>query len=262
MKKPLLSEMTLREKIGQMLMPHGRDIYCRDTGKEKDAFCERADLSDRRSEDELAAHLKKENFGACRVDETDIFRAMNPEGSDEKINASAYRAFLAKQDAWGTVPTLMAGEFSYDGIGGLFAGMTVLPPPLAVGAADSTELARALGAQLAKEMRLVGANLLLGPEVNICHRFSSNMMRTFVPDDASRMACLAEAYIKGVQENGVAVSVRHFPGGDRYDYRDPDVSPTVISSTLEEWERRTPPSTPRSSACATAPLPPSLSGGT
>ena len=27
MKKPLLSEMTLREKIGQMLAPHHWDVY-------------------------------------------------------------------------------------------------------------------------------------------------------------------------------------------------------------------------------------------
>ena len=63
MKKPLLSEMTLREKIGQMLLPHQPDIYCRDSGGEKDVFCERTDFSDLRSEDELGAYLKKENFG-------------------------------------------------------------------------------------------------------------------------------------------------------------------------------------------------------
>ena len=62
MKKPLLSELSLREKIGQMLMPHQHDVYCRDAGEAADVFCEREDLSDLRTEEELGAYLKKENF--------------------------------------------------------------------------------------------------------------------------------------------------------------------------------------------------------
>lgn len=235
MKKPLPSEMTLREKIGQMLLPHQQDIYCRDAGGEKDAFCERTDFSDLRSEDELGAYLKKENFGAFRVDETDVFKAIHSGDCGEKADAAEYRRFIEKQNAYGTVPALTAGDFSFYGVGPLFDETTSVPSPLAVGAANSSELAYALGACVAKEMRFVGGNWLFGPSVDICHRFSSNMMKTLVPDDASRLAELAKAYMQGVQENGVAVAVKHFPGGDRYDYRDPDVSPTVISSTMDEW---------------------------
>lgn len=51
--------MTLREKIGQMLLPHQHDIYCRESGDERDAFCERTDFSDLKSETELAHIWKK-----------------------------------------------------------------------------------------------------------------------------------------------------------------------------------------------------------
>ena len=238
MKKPLLSEMTLREKIGQMLLPHQHDIYCRESGDERDAFCERTDFSDLKSETELAAYLEKENFGAFLIDETAVFKAMHPDAHDAKsdrLNAETYRNFIKKQSAYGKIPALTAGDFSFYGVGPFFQGMTSVPAPLALGAANSLEPAYALGACVAKEMRFVGANWLFGPSVDICHRFNSNIMNTAVPDDASRLAELTRAYVKGVQDGGVAVAIKHFPGGDRYDYRDPDVSPTVISSTMEEW---------------------------
>ena len=240
MKKALLSEMTLREKIGQMLLPHQHDIYCCDMGGERDAFCKRTDFSDLRSEEELSAYLKKENFGAFLADETAVFKAMHPDAYDatrDKSDAAAYRSFIKKQSAYGKIPALAAGDFSFYGVGPYFDGMTSVPSPLAVGAANSAELAYELGACVAKEMRLVGANWLFGPDVRIAHQFGNAMMTAFASHDTARLVRLAKAYVKGAEENGVAVAIKHFPGGDRYDYRDPDISPTVISSDKEEWWR-------------------------
>ena len=234
MKKPLLSELSLREKIGQMLMPHTHDVYCRDAEKVSDVFCEREDLSDFRAEEELSAYLKKENFGAFRVDETDVWKAKNP---DKAIDSALVKNFITKQSAMGAIPALTAGDFSFTGAADIIPDLSFLPAPLAVGAADSEELAYALGASLAKEMRLAGANLLLGPDVRIAHQFGTAMMTAFAPHDTARLVRLAKAYIKGATENGVAVALKHFPGGDRYDYRDPDISPTVISSDMDEWWR-------------------------
>ena len=234
MKKPLLSEMTLREKIGQMLMPYGRNVYCRDAGEAIDVFCEREDMTDLRTEEELGAYLKKENFGAFRADERDAFLAKYPsDGGD----LSAHRSHVEALCAYGNLPALTAGDFSFTGLGGTFSELTTLPAPLAVGAADSEELAYALGGQLAKEMRLAGANWLFGPDVRIAHQFGTAMMTAFAPHDTARLTRLAKAYIKGFTDNGAAVAIKHFPGGDRYDYRDPDVSPTVISNDREEWWR-------------------------
>ena len=236
MKKPLLSELPLREKIGQMLMPHQTDVYLQDAGDVTDVFCEREDLTALRTEQARDAYLKRENFGAFRVDKTEMFAAL---GAKEKgkINAAKYKDFLAKQNAACPLPALMAGDFSFTGLGSLFSDLTTLPSPLALGAANETELAYALGASLAKEMRLVGANWLFGPDVRIAHQFGTATMTAFAPHDVDRLVRLAGAYVKGVEENGVAVAVKHFPGGDRYDYRDPDISPTVISSDMNEWWR-------------------------
>lgn len=234
MEKPLLSELSLREKIGQMLMPHQHDVYCRDAGAAADVFCEREDLSDLRTEEELGAYLKKENFGAFRVDETDVLRAKNPE---KAISSAIVKEFITKQSAMGAIPALSVGDFSFTGAADVLSDLSLLPAPLAVGAADDETLAYALGASLAKEMRLAGANWLLGPDVRIAHQFGTAMMTAFAPHDTARLVRLAKAYIKGAMENGVAVALKHFPGGDRYDYRDPDVSPTVISSDMEEWWR-------------------------
>ena len=105
MKKPLLSEMTLREKIGQMLMPYVRNVYCRETGEVADVFGERENMTDLRTEEELGAYLKKENFGAFRADETDAFWAKYPcDGGD----ASAHKSHVEALCGSGTVPALAA----------------------------------------------------------------------------------------------------------------------------------------------------------
>ena len=40
-----------------------------------------------------------------------------------------------------------------------------------------------------------------------------------------------------MQKNGVASAVKYFPGQDRFDYRDAHLSPKVISTELDEWEK-------------------------
>ena len=77
MKKPLLSEMTLREKIGQMLAPMHWDVY----GKDEKAY----DYS-QSNIDEVKALYEKEQFGVIRGEQVGVFYA-DPEnnGKVEKV---------------------------------------------------------------------------------------------------------------------------------------------------------------------------------
>lgn len=240
MKKPQLSELTLREKIGQMLLPYQYHIYCYEDKSVKDIYDEKTNFTNLKSEQEVIDYIQKENFGTYYVEQTNFLRVTHPELTDAteyKVNSETYKEYMRKQDFYGKIPALMSGDFEGAGAGNRFEDLSVVCPPLAVGATNSEEMAYELGASIAKELRCAGANWRWAPVVDICHRFGLGSMRTFSPDDPDKLIRLANAHIKGMQDNGVAATAKHFPGGDRFDYRDSHFAPSVVSSDMEEWWR-------------------------
>lgn len=183
--------------------------------------------------------MEKENFGAFLIDETAVFKAMHPDAHDAKsdrLNAETYRNFIKKQSAYGKIPALTAGDFSFYGVGPFFQGMTSVPAPLALGAANSLELAYELTKSFSREMRSIGANWRWSPVVDIGGRYSGTVMRSPSPDDPERMIKLTLAHIRASQEEGVAATAKHFPsGGFKGNYRDSHFCPTWNPLSFEEW---------------------------
>lgn len=230
MKKPLLSEMTLREKIGQLLLAHQWDIH---QDHEKNYEVDR-------TEEEKKALIGDFQFGAYWSDQIGSHNKMGAElseivNADNRVNSEKYRAFLHQQSQYGKIPALMGLDAEREGAGGLFKDLSTTCAPLAVGATDSEELVYELGVCLAKEIRCAGANWRWAPVVDVSHRFATGSVRTFAPDDPDRLIKLANAHIRGMQSEGVAATAKHFPGGDRYEYRDAHFSPAVLSSDMNEW---------------------------
>lgn len=240
MKKPQLSDLTLREKIGQMLLPYQYHIYCYEDQSVQNIYDEQTNFTNLKSEQEIKDYIQRENFGTFYFEQTNFLRVTHPnlvDATECKVNSGKYKEYMRKQDSYGKIPALMSGDFGREGAGHRFEDLSVVCPPLAVGATNSEEMAYELGASIAKEIRSAGANWRWAPVVDICHRFSATTMRTFSPDDPEKLIRLANAHIKGMQDNGVAATAKHFPGGDRYDYRDAHFSPSVISSDMDEWWR-------------------------
>ncbi|MEV6121256.1 glycoside hydrolase family 3 N-terminal domain-containing protein [Streptomyces sp. NPDC052077] len=83
----------------------------------------------------------------------------------------------------------------------------------ALGAVDDTDLtrdvARAIGADLAE----AGVNLCFGPCADVNSQPDNPIIgvRSFGAD-APRVARHTEAFVRGLQENGVAATLKHFPG--------------------------------------------------
>lgn len=106
----------------------------------------------------------------------------------------------------------------------------------AVGATNSEELAYELGKITAKQIQSVGGNYLWGPEVDIYSRFCAvSLMRT-MSDELEKLCRLSHAYCKGMQDQSVVGTAKHFPGMDQTEYRDAHFSPVCINSTPEEWK--------------------------
>ena len=89
------------------------------------------------------------------------------------------------------------------------------PSGTALGATWNRDLVRRVGRALAEEARRKGAQVLLGPTVNIHrHPLGGRHFESF-SEDPYLTAELASAYIVGVQERGVSAVVKHFVCNDQ-----------------------------------------------
>ena len=145
----------------------------------------------------------------------------------------------------GNVPLLIAVQQQGDGLPGsvLRRGFTPLPSQMAIGATWNPELARGVGDVAGRELRAVGANLLLGPSLDVFAM--SNPAATgslgiySFGGSPYWVSELSRAYIAGVHAGGgnrVATVARHFPGQGSTD-RPPDEEVATIQTSLDEMRQ-------------------------
>jgi beta-glucosidase len=87
---------------------------------------------------------------------------------------------------------------------------TFFPTGSALAATWSPELAYAYGAAMAKEARLRGKDMLLGPAINIQRIPTGGRTYEYLSEDPFLSSRLSVRYTKGVQDNGVAVCLKHY----------------------------------------------------
>lgn len=87
---------------------------------------------------------------------------------------------------------------------------TFFPTGSALAATWSPELAYSYGMGMAKEARLRGKDMILGPAINIQRIPTGGRTYEYLSEDPFLSSRLAVGYTKGVQDNGVAVCVKHF----------------------------------------------------
>lgn len=133
------------------------------------------------------------------------------------------------------VPLLLAANLEVGGKGITVDG-TYFGKQLQVAATDKEEMAYKLGLIAGREGRAVGCNWSFAPVVDIDLNFRNPItnVRTFGSDPA-RVASMAKAYTEGIQKNGLAVSIKHFPG-DGVDERDQHLLTSVNSLSVDEWD--------------------------
>lgn len=115
-------------------------------------------------------------------------------------------------------------------------GSTV-PGAAQLGLLDDLVASEETGAELARRVRAVGANVVLGPvaDVNTDPRNPVIGVRAF-GDDEALVSRHVVATIDGIQDGAVAACVKHFPGhGDTH--MDSHHSLPEITLDLEEFER-------------------------
>jgi beta-glucosidase len=87
---------------------------------------------------------------------------------------------------------------------------TFFPTGSALAATWSEEMAYKYGTGMAREARLRGKDMILGPAINIQRIPTGGRTYEYLSEDPFLSARLSVGYTKGVQDNGVAVCLKHY----------------------------------------------------
>lgn len=213
--KPDLNELTLREKIGQTALMQG-GIFM--------------------NMENMAGYLKENPIGEIWHNCNSFMLAANLTDIpiDNPQPCEFYRKWTEEFSACLKIPPL----FGFDRPGSFMGtDMPDLQSYPVVGACDSIEIAAEFGKLHAENMKAIGGNWSFKPCVDITSRFSAvSIMRTF-SDKQETLVALTDAMVQAAQKEGVAMSIKHFPGRDKKEYRDSHFVNTFIGTSLDEWRK-------------------------
>jgi len=180
----LLSRMTLREKIGQMLLVgfHGTDVP-----------------------DELRAFIAEGRIGGV------ILFARNVESPAQVARLTASLQDIAREAG---LPPLW---ISIDQEGGMVArlteGVALMPGNMAVAATGEPSLAYEAALVAGRELRALGINMNYAPVLDVNNNPANPVIgvRSY-GESPERVAAFGAAAIRGHAAAGVAAAAKHFPG--------------------------------------------------
>jgi beta-N-acetylhexosaminidase len=192
-----LGAMTPRQKVGQL-------------------FCH---ISMGRDPDEIARLAALEPAGITRFFSPDLdYEA----GFMDAVRAQSAIPLLISADLEGSRMSLAFG--------------TEVPNPLALAAIDDVQASRDIARIMATEARAIGINWSFTPVLDINAAFRSPIVATRgFGSDPARIERHALAQIEVFQANGVAATVKHWPG-EGHDDRDQHLVTTINPLTILEWE--------------------------
>jgi beta-N-acetylhexosaminidase len=177
-----LNEMTLREKIGQMLVSStlGED-YVENSNESK--------------------RLKK----LCEQTEVGGFIFF-------KGTSTGYANLSNKLQSLSKTPLLISSDFER-GPGMRVIDCTVFPNNMAIGATRNSELAYNMGYLIAKESKALGVNQDYAPVCDVNNNPNNPIInvRSF-GEDPDLVSTMSEAEIRGLQDGKVIATAKHFPG--------------------------------------------------
>lgn len=226
MRKPKLSEMTLREKIGQTALVDQRCL-----------------LGDIKKEADPREYLKKYPCGglwvqaASNVDDINQAHGVCDDFNEESY-AIKYSQLVDSLNSVLRIP-LLTGADAETGGSFMFPELTTTSSAAALGAADDPTLAFEMAQCIANECSYGGVNWIWGPVIDMSNhlRGTSSEGRCFSHDNPEIIEKMAKAQIKGFQSCGIAATAKHFPSCGMLETRDSHQSMTVNYESLETWEK-------------------------
>ena len=148
-------------------------------------------------EDSVGRVIKKERVGGL------VFFQGGP--GRQAVLTNTYQS-LSK------VPLLVTSDGEW-GLGMRLDSTISYPYQMALGAVQNKELLHQMGLEVAKDFKRVGMHMNLAPDVDINNNPKNPVInyRSF-GDNKYNVVAKAGAYMKGMQDGGLLVSLKHFPG--------------------------------------------------
>lgn len=194
-----IESMTIEEKIGQLFV----------------------NMGSQRTKEYLKGVLDTYHIGAVRY---------NP-GKAEEVWEQNY--ILQTESK---IPLLIAANTERGGDGACTDG-TEVGHQVKVAATNDTKYAYEMGRVAGIEASAIGCNWSFAPIVDLSINWRNAIIssRAF-GSDADKVLANSLAYMKGIQESGIAPAAKHFPG-DGIDERDQHLSFSVNSLSCEDWDK-------------------------
>lgn len=110
------------------------------------------------------------------------------------------------------VPLLIASDGEW-GLGMRLDSTIAYPYQMALGAIQNKELIYKMGLEVAKDFKRIGMHMNLAPDVDVNNNAKNPVInyRSF-GENKYNVAEKGAAYLKGMQDGGLLVSIKHFPG--------------------------------------------------
>lgn len=173
----VMQTMTLEERVGQLFMPA---VY---------ASGDDATLR------KLIRYISDLHIGGVMFLKGDMNSAVFIADTIQRISSPAM--WISVDAEWG--------------LGMRFADAPVFPINSLLGDSND-QLMYEYGYEIARECRIIGVNMILGPVVDVASDDESVMKNRSFGEDPEKVAMLAVAYARGVEDGSVISVAKHFPG--------------------------------------------------
>lgn len=200
-----IEDMTLREKIGQMLM-----VYY--NSDEADA--------------DLIESLKENQPGSFIVT------------GDNLTEYNIIKKFIASLNKYSNVPMIIAVDQEGGPVQRLYdisdKKATFIPNMHDVGVLNNKDISYKIGNIIGSEAGSIGCNAVFGPVLDIGDYNISAMGKRLISDDKNVVISNGMEIFKGIEDTGLISIVKHFPGigGTSDDTHDNEIS--VVNKTYDE----------------------------
>jgi beta-N-acetylhexosaminidase len=210
-----LKKMTVREKLGQMLMPYYFGVF---TSTESAEYRE-------------LLHQVKDNHVGGFI----IGTVRGPLGI-ERSQVYPTAAITNELQKQAQIPLLIGADFESGTSMRLDEG-TSFPSAMAIAAAGDPKFAYETGKVVALESRAAGIHWIFAPDADVNDNPENPIIniRSFGEDSKSVAEYVAQ-FTRGIEENGALSTAKHFPGQGNVT-ADSHLSLAVVPGDLKELER-------------------------